>query len=70
MGRVETSAGWISYRRGETWLIPPGNGHYRLVPSNRTRLLKFYVPDVGRDFRRPLEKRKVRSATIDRICFD
>ena len=68
-GRVETSAGWMGYRTGETWLIPPHTKRYRLAPAEATRLFKFYVPDVERDFRRPLEKRGVRAAVIDRICF-
>ena len=69
-GRVETAAGWMAYRKGETWLIPPGNLRYRVAPTVRSRLLRFYVPDVERDFRRPLVKRKVRASIIDRICFD
>lgn len=69
-GRVEAPAGWMAYRKAETWLIPPGNRHYRIVPAVRSRLLRFYVPDVERDFRRPLLKRKVRASVIDRICFD
>jgi mannose-6-phosphate isomerase len=69
-GRVETSAGWMAYQTGETWLIPPRAKRYRLVPAGATRLLKFYLPDVERDFRRPLEKRRVRAAIINKICFD
>jgi mannose-6-phosphate isomerase len=69
-GRVETPGGWLAYRAGHTWLIPPAVGHYRLVPRRTTRLLKFYVPDVERDFRRPLAKRGVRAGMIDRIVFD
>ena len=38
----------LAYRPGETWLIPPGIGSYRLVPGLDTRLLKFYVPDLER----------------------
>jgi len=69
-GRVETSAGWLGYRAGDTWLIPPATGKYRIVPRENTRLLKFYVPDLERDFRRPLLKRGVRAAKIKRIVFD
>lgn len=69
-GRVETSAGWMGYRTGATWLIPPHAKSYRLVPADATRLFRFYVPDVELDFRRPLEKRGVRAALLDKICFD
>ncbi len=68
-GRVETAAGWLAYRMGDTWLIPPASGQYRLVPKRKTRLLKFYVPDLEKDFRRPLARRGVRSAEIKKIVF-
>ena len=69
-GRVETEAGWLGYRTGETWLIPPATGRYRLVPRKKTRLLKFYVPDLEKDFRRPLLRRGVKQKEIEKICFD
>ncbi len=68
-GRVETSAGWMGYRTGDTWLIPPHTKQYRLVPAGTTRLFKFYVPDIKSDFRRPLEQRRVRAEIINKICF-
>ena len=69
-GRVETSQGWMSYATGETWLIPPSVAQYRLVPLGKTRFLKSYVPDVEKDFRRPLVKRKKSAKQIARIVFD
>jgi mannose-6-phosphate isomerase len=69
-GRVETHVGWLAYRTGDTWLIPPATGRYRLVPNQKTRLLKFYVPDLDRDFRRALARRGVSSAKINKIVFD
>jgi mannose-6-phosphate isomerase len=69
-GRVETSAGWMGYDTSDTWLIPPACEAYRLVPREKTRLLKFYVPEVEKDFRRPLLKRGVRASKIKRITFD
>ena len=68
-GRVETPAGWMGYHTGDTWLIPPACESYRLVPRGKTRLLKFYVPDVEKDFRRPLLKRGVSASKIKRITF-
>lgn len=69
-GRVETERGWLGYRTGDTWLIPPATVRYRLVPRHKTRLLKSYVPDVEKDFRRPLARRKVGKMTIGKICFN
>jgi hypothetical protein len=67
---MESAAGWLGYRAGDTWLIPPATGQYRLVPRETTRLLKFYVPDLEKDFRGPLKKRGVRAAKINQIVFD
>ena len=69
-GRVEMSVGWLGYRTGDTWLIPPATRQYRLVPREPTRVLKFYVPDIERDFRYVLAKRRVSAAAIKKICFD
>jgi mannose-6-phosphate isomerase len=69
-GRVENRAGWLAYRTGETWLIPPAAGPYRLVPRQGARVLKFYVPDLDADFKRPLARRRVPAAKVSRIVFD
>lgn len=69
-GRLETAAGWLAYRRGETWLIPAVLEHYRLVPLERTRLLKFYLPDLERDFAKPLARRRVKNSVIQKLVFD
>ena len=69
-GRMETGAGWFGYRPGATWLIPPATGRYRIAPLKKTRALKFYIPDVEKDFIRPLTKRGVERAQIEKICFD
>jgi mannose-6-phosphate isomerase len=69
-GRVETDGGWFGYQPGHTWLIPPATAKYRLVPRVRTRLLKLYVPDLERDFLRPLQKRGAKAAKLNRIVFD
>ena len=69
-GRVENAAGWLGYRTGETWLIPPGVGKYRIVPRAETRALKFYVPNLEEDFRRPLARHRVRPALINKVVFD
>jgi mannose-6-phosphate isomerase len=69
-GRVENRAGWLGYRTGNTWLIPPAACSYRFVPRQMTRLLKFYVPNPDVDFRRPLARRRVPALKVSRIVFD
>jgi mannose-6-phosphate isomerase len=69
-GRVENRAGWLGYRQGQTWLIPPLAGSYRFVPTEETRLLRFYVPDLENDFRRPLARRRVKPVVVDRVVFE
>lgn len=69
-GRLENLTGWLAYRTGEIWVIPPGAGPYRLFPREKTRVLKFYVPDLDKDFRRPLAKRRVSAAQASKIIFN
>jgi quercetin dioxygenase-like cupin family protein len=68
-GRVENDRGWLAYRTGDTWLIPPATRGYRLVPQEKTRLLRIYVPRLNQDFRRPLVKRRVPAAKIKKLVF-
>src|SRR5262249_52692491 len=68
-GRLETPAGWIAQRPGDTWVIPPGAGKYRLVPAEQVRFLKFYVPDIKKDFRLALKKRRIGAKKVSSICF-
>jgi mannose-6-phosphate isomerase len=68
-GRVETAAGWYAYRVGDSWLIPPASSAYRLVPEQESRLLKFYVPELDKDFRKPLSQAGFESEEIQRIVF-
>ncbi|TAM84161.1 MAG: hypothetical protein EPN47_02255 [Acidobacteria bacterium] len=69
-GRVETAAGWMGYHAGDTWVVPPGAGQYRVAPVEKTRVLKFYVPDLDKDFKRPLSRLGFKSAQIRKILFD
>ncbi|MBZ5514148.1 MAG: class I mannose-6-phosphate isomerase [Acidobacteriia bacterium] len=69
-GLIETREGWLGFRTGDTWLVPPATGQYRLVPRGQTRLLKFYVPDIEKDFRRPLAKRGVPASHVSKIVFE
>jgi mannose-6-phosphate isomerase len=69
-GRVETASGWMGTRAGDAWLIPPAAFNYRWVPREKIRLLKFYRPDLERDFLQPLRSRRVSRAKIARIVFN
>ena len=69
-GRIENETGWLGYRAGETWLIPPAARLYRMVPAPDTRFLKFYVPDIERDFREPLKRRGFPPEKIRQITFE
>lgn len=69
-GRVETSAGWMGFRTGETWLIPPATGEYRLVPEGKARFLKAYVPDLAREFRQPLARCGRSAREFAKLVFD
>lgn len=69
-GRIETPAGWFGYRGGSTWLVPPATQPFRIVPLKETHWLRFYVPDIEKDFRRPLAERRVRPTRIGKVVFD
>ena len=69
-GRIETGAGWMGYRAGDTWVVPPGAGPYRMAPVEKTRVLKFYVPDLEKDFKRPLSRGGFKAEQIREILFD
>ncbi|MGH9432236.1 MAG: type I phosphomannose isomerase catalytic subunit [Terriglobia bacterium] len=69
-GRVETVAGWLGYRPGDAWIIPPATPRYRLAPETDTILLKFYVPNIDKDFLRPLAARKLSPDEIKKVVFD
>ena len=69
-GRIENQAGWLGYRSGETWLIPPAAHHYRMVPGIDTKFLSSYVPDIEKDFQQPLKRRGVSPENIRQIVFE
>ena len=69
-GRVEIEAGWLAYRPGQTWVVPATAGSYRLVPEKPSRLLRFYVPEIERDFRQPLSRRGAPPEIIGKVVFE
>jgi hypothetical protein len=69
-GRVEIPAGWLAYRPGQSWLVPATCAPFRLVPETPSWLIRFYVPDLDRDFRQPLAKRGTSAEMIRSVVFD
>ncbi len=69
-GRLENAAGWLGYRPGDTWLIPPAANLYRIVPAIDTKFLKFYVPDLQKDFHDPLKHREIPAEIVRQIVFE
>lgn len=69
-GRVETAAGWIAYRSGDIWLIPPATSGYRIAPEEPSSILKFYVPDLEEDFRKPLTRAGRSAVEISKVVFE
>ena len=69
-GRLENEAGWLGYRPGDTWLIPPAANLYRIVPAIDTKFLKFYVPDLQKDFHDPLKHREIPAEIVRQIVFE
>jgi mannose-6-phosphate isomerase len=69
-GRVEIPAGWLAYRPGQTWVVPAGCAPFRLMPESSSRLIRFYVPDLDRDFRRPLASRGASREQIQSVVFE
>ena len=69
-GRVEIAAGWLAYRSGQTWLIPAGCAPFRLMPESSSHLIRYYVPDLDRDFRQPLKSHGASPEQISAVVFD
>jgi mannose-6-phosphate isomerase len=69
-GRIENNSGWLGFRPGETWVIPPHCGAYRIIPDHYARFLTFYVPDLQKDFVTPLKKLNVPEEKIRQIVFE
>ena len=69
-GTLESAGDRWPCQPGNTWIIPPATREYGCVPQGKARWLKFYVPDLDKDFRQPLARRGLSSAEIDQIVFD
>ena len=69
-GTLEAAGDRLPCQPGNTWIIPPATREYGCVPQGKTRWLKFYVPDLDKDFRQPLARRGLSSTEIGQIVFD
>ena len=69
-GTLEAAGERVPCQPGKTWIIPPATREYGCLPQGKTRWLKFYIPDLDKDFRQPLARRGLSSKEIDQIVFD
>lgn len=53
-GRIEHGGGSVSFRKGESVLIPASLGDYAIVPVGECQLIVAYVPDLLADVVAPL----------------
>ena len=66
---LEAAGDRLPAQAGSTWIIPPATGACGCVPQGRTRWLRYYVPDLERDFQQPLAQRGLSPADISKIVF-
>jgi mannose-6-phosphate isomerase len=59
----------LPYRIGECWLVPADLGAYRVTPSQRTNLIRTYVPDLT-NLRSELHRAKHTDGAIAKTVFD
>ncbi len=69
-GTLEAAGEGLPCQPGNTWIIPPATREYSCVPQGRSRWLKFYIPDLDKDFRQPLARLGLSAREINQIVFD
>ena len=68
-GEFETSEAKLPFQAGETWLVPPEMPAAQLVPDKHCELLRYYVPDLEKDFIAPLRTRGVAEDSIRSVVY-
>ena len=68
-GKLEWRGGAANYRCGECWFRPPDVERLSIRPSERTVLIRAYVPDLSA-LRARLKKEGVPTAAISQAVFD
>ena len=63
-GRFETPEGTFPFQTGQTWLVPPQMPPSRLAPDPGCEVLRYYVPDLEKDFAEPLRAHGVDESTL------
>ncbi len=57
------------FHSGECWLIPAGLGDFAIIPTELTKILRTYVPDLSK-LRAGLEQRGLSWQDIAKTVFD
>jgi mannose-6-phosphate isomerase len=68
-GSIQWGGESVEYAPAQTWLLPAGLGAYHLAPSQRTSLLRAYVPVPFDEFARKLVTQGVSEAAISHLVY-
>jgi mannose-6-phosphate isomerase len=68
-GSIQWAGESVNYAPAQTWLLPAALGAYRLVPRERTSVLRAYVPASLDEFARELVARGVSEAALSRLVY-
>ena len=68
-GQFHTANGPLPFATGQTWLVPPRMSEGRLMPEGRCEMLRYYVPDLEKDFVEPLRARGVSESQIRSVVY-
>ena len=68
-GKFQTTGGPSPFATGQTWLVPPHMSEGRLVPEGSCELLRYYVPNLEKDFIVPLRAHGVDETQIHSVVY-
>ncbi len=68
-GELEWQEGGAEYRRGEAWFVPAAQGRVRLLPAEKTAMLRAYVPELA-ELRAELRHEGLPEEAVAQAVFD
>lgn len=68
-GQISCGSGSEPYAPAQVWLLPAALGPLQLIPRERTRLLRTYVPGDLNEFARRLADRGVSESAWSRLVY-
>jgi mannose-6-phosphate isomerase len=68
-GAIQWDGESVEYTLAQTWLLPAALGAYHLAPSERTSVLRAYVPASLDEFARKLAAQGVSAAALSRVVY-